>query len=233
MSTPIRPQYLNDPVLRRLVELERQVALLSQRASLRNAAMVNGTIRILDDSGTVRTVLGRLDNGDFGIEAYNAAGILVFAVRDSGLVRPASVLDTFDSFTLAPPRSITSGSFGNYFSSRAPVTLADGLVLSINVGSDVGTTGELQVQIIAASGNVTSSAYSIPSGLGGGGGGTGPRTLKWAHGLVLGENDLTLSVQVQLRRTGGGGNIYAVNPSLVTFVDAVEFGCTGMGGNWS
>jgi hypothetical protein len=222
-----------DDLTRRLREIERRLAALETAPRLKSAAMRNGLIEIVDDVGTVRTRLGLLPNGDYGVEAYNSDGIRVFSVGDNGMARPAMILPWFDSFDLAPPRTITQGSFGSFFNTRAPFVSADGLVLSINVGTDVGTTGELRVTIFSTAGNVTSAVNTLGSGLGGGGGGTGPRTLRWLHGLQLGVNDLTMSVQVELRRTGGAGNVYAVVPNYAFFVDGAEFSCTGSGGTWS
>lgn len=216
-----------------VADLLRRVGDLETAERLTNAAMTDGRIRVLDSAGTVRLEIGLLSTGEFGINAFNADGVRTFTVGDNGLVRPAMILAPFDTFDLAPPRSTTGASFGSLFQANAPFVVADGFAMSVNVGSDVGTTGELRVQIVSASGNVTSSVFSITSGLGGGGGGTGPKVLKWTHGLTLGQNDLTVGVQVQLRRTGGAGNVYAAVPTYVYFVDSEEFGCTGAGGTWS
>jgi hypothetical protein len=213
-------------------KVDRELLALARQRRLESASMRNGTISILDDAGTTRVEVGLLPNGQYGVNAYNADGVRTFTVGDAGLVRPAMILDSFDSFDLSPPHSITSGTFGSYNHARAPFVLADGLVLSVNVGSDVGTTGELQVVVVAASGNVTSNVFTIQSGLGGGAGGTAQKPLKWVHGLTMGATDLTLSVQTQVRRASGGGNVYIAPNNFVYFVDATEFSAT-MGGSWS
>jgi hypothetical protein len=75
MSNPIRPQYMNDPLLHRVVELERQVSQLSQRASMRNAEMRGGAFSILDPAdGVERLRLGTQADGKTALVVFDDDG---------------------------------------------------------------------------------------------------------------------------------------------------------------
>jgi hypothetical protein len=243
MPTPNFPEWMDDPLFRRLAELEQRVHALEHRDPLGSAAIVNGALQVLDrldfDTYVVRARFGQLPSGGFGVEMYDEDGNNTFAVRDDGLARPTQPLTAFWSDDFVNFVTRTDAAFTTLGTAYVQMMQFSGLYVQWHVGTDVGTTAELRVQITAWDGTtnttVTSSVKTVPSGTGGGGGGTGPHVLKWAHGLPRGQNNATqrVAVQLQARRASGAGNYYAVRPAQIELGDATELGATAMGGTWS
>lgn len=63
-----------DHLIRRIVDLERQVREIAAGRRLESATIGAGGIRVVDALGQPRIRIGQLGNGEFGLEAINADG---------------------------------------------------------------------------------------------------------------------------------------------------------------
>lgn len=66
-----------DYILRRLADLERQVRELSAARGLEAATIKGGSLRVVDDTGALKVLVGLLPDGTYGLAAVNPAGELV------------------------------------------------------------------------------------------------------------------------------------------------------------
>jgi len=145
---------MNDPILRRVVELERQVNDLHQRASMRSAEMRGGGFRVTDEEGNVRVELGTLSNwgngaGDYGFAVLTPEGRPVSIVNQDGQFVPYTsmaftTLYGLDQFGFATRDTTT---FEDFFRSDAWVTAP---IFRYDLQIETGSAASVQWEITTA-----------------------------------------------------------------------------------
>lgn len=185
---------------------------------------------IADADGVSRVRIGNLGDGHYGRITYDAAGNELTREDERGIISPplAVTLTQRTAGSQVDLATITSGSFSSTgdFLGRVPSFVHQGLMLRVAYSSDVGTTGEIQVQLLDASLAVlaTSNAFTVASGSGG-----TAVTLRWLHGVSLPGPETLIAVSG--RRTSGAGNVLVGRPYLAYFVGPDDM--VAGGGAWS
>jgi len=224
----------SNPAIRleeRLRQLERQVSDVHRSRNIRAAAMRGGMIRMIDDNGDEYARIGQgAWSGPGGasfehqLRFHDTAGNVRFLVgAESGMVWPPTRAPWYP--VLAPTGTfvpVTSGSFVSTY--RVIYTqAADAVRARFTIGVDAGTTGEVRLE---SGGPHQTAVVPLPAG-----------TLADYHfnwhlgsdglGITLGTD---LSIDVQVRRTGGAGaiNVHQPAPLMVTDHRMLEATVTGL-----
>lgn len=80
-----------------LAELLERVRILENSPRANQTSIQNGRMRVLDNAGNLRVLLGKVDEdtNSYGIEAYDENGTGVFRVDEGGLVSPPLILTPY------------------------------------------------------------------------------------------------------------------------------------------
>jgi hypothetical protein len=193
-------------ILRRLRNLE-----LSPR--LTNASMA-------DLSNVERVRLGLLSDESYGIQVFDENAATVFKVNGTGINTPSLPLQYRKAGD--PAAAVTSGSFVNVWEAAISEVTHDAVTWNVTISADAATTGEARLIAPNVSGSPTTTALSIPA--------SSSTAYEWdwaIPGLDIGASGVF--VVLQMRRTGGAGNLYAYGPNVLYQANADRIGATASG----
>jgi hypothetical protein len=175
-----------------LRELQRRLETLERAPRLTNAS-------ISDPAGVERIVLGLLDDGNYGLEVFDADGGTRLRVDGDGLSAP---------YLPGVPRDpneylvTTSPAFVTVWHSVFQITSHLAIGGQIGWAADPGTTGELRLKL----GAETTDAVPLTAGS------SGSQNFAWLHNAPLSSGPQY--VEIQARRVSGVGNINIYAPML-------------------
>ncbi|CAB5217937.1 hypothetical protein UFOVP209_32 [uncultured Caudovirales phage] len=190
-------------------DLERRIRLLETAPRLANAS-------VSDDAGVVRTLTGKLPSGDYGFEIHNSSGATVFQVLSSGVSVPRAQMGVVKSSDFVV---VTSGTFTPTWRAYSPYIVADAVQITVLVATDPGTTAEIR---LTTNGSPISAINAIPANS------QVSTDFKWkTAGLVVGTGPAIFYVEV--RRTGGAGNVNVYPPDQAHMAASNAIGATATG----
>lgn len=213
---PVTP--LPDNIVDIVRDLQRRIHTLETAAPMRATSMTAGTTIIKDDAGIARVAMGLIADDEYGLAVYNADGALVYEANAAGVVVPrqdGQITKANDTVTA------TSASFVRTWSATFTVVVADAIQVQAVVGADAATTGEARLAVNV--GGVTYAAtQTIAAGT------ADPYEWKWAiPGLVVGTGPIVVDLEV--RRTGGAGDLHVYAPLQAAAATAASIGATATG----
>jgi hypothetical protein len=163
---------------------------------------------LLDDDGNEMWVFGvytRAAVTDYGVRAliHDGGGVGVhttsFEINGQGMESPQIPLVVLKANDFVV---VTSGAFADVWNAWASLTVSDSITWRGTIGCDVGTTGEAKL----VSGATSSGVISLAAGA------FTQTNWDWLHGFTQGGNR---PYSLQVRRTGGAGNINVYPPYYV------------------
>lgn len=186
-----------DSIYKEIEDLKRRLRDLESSPQLSSSSVKEGSLKILDSSGNVVVTLGKLLNGNYGLQIVNGAGGLTtfLADSDSAALPPMPVPSRIDI-----PQTITSGTFVNLCTGEVERLAHDAVRVRSSWATDATATGE--IRIANASAGTFTNAIAIPANS------SGIAEFHWLHGQTLSAGPYYF--RVQARRTSGGGvmNVY-------------------------
>lgn len=214
--------YANDGnMAMQIADLARRVKDLESAPQLGTSSIRGGSLAVLDGSGEPIALLGNVPNS---AGAQDATGFLVvdpvsgqatiWANDDDGLLCPQQgaawhiITERFDS---------VSATFETAFEARFEQVACPWVKTTVILSADATTPGEARL-IHVQSGAVTNTK-SIPAGS------NALYTAYWTHGAAVHTGPAT--IQLQIRRVSGAGQVHAYTPSDVTFGNWRAFATTG------
>jgi len=217
----------------RVRQLERQVSDLQSSRGIRQSVVSGGRIRVTNDDGDEVARVGEGSwvgpGGSSGLERLiwirTGSGSLRFvASAESGMVWPPTRAPWYPVLPAAAGNTwvdVTSGSFTS--THRTIYTqAADAVRARFTIGVDAATTGELRLE---SAGPHQSVVLPLPASS------IDDYQFDWwlgpdGVGVVLGTE---LSIDIQVRRTGGAGTIHVHQPPPLMITDnlMIEASTTG------
>lgn len=213
----------NDAVWRR--DVERRLRDLEVGRRSPNTVQQGGTFELRDADGDPVFYFGEFSRGggtSFGVQAIVPDGAgpgttpTVFEVDDDGLEAPYLPIPMLK---VGDPVTVTNGTFQNIWNGTVGNLVAAAVFASIICDTDVGTTGEVRIEIVTSDDTATSDAVACGSGE------AVTAVFRFLHGLNLGQGAV---VNVQARRTGGAGG-FRVQPQFVEQAGNDGIGATATG----
>ena len=158
-----------------------------------------------DAAGEPVAIFGQLPAGDDGAE-LNTNGFATLRVGSNGVDKPYEHIP----FLVVPETrvNITSGTFTTTFRAYCINTQHKHFKVRVDVGADASTNGELRLSVPFT--GQTSSVFTVT--------GTGSLTSKSCTMDVTGSPGGSISVEIQIRRTSGAGNVFVESP-IINFGD--------------
>lgn len=209
MTNLSQPEITN--LLGEIRDMERRIRDLERGNALTGAIPQGESLVVLDpDDGSKIGIVGRLPSGLDGAQ-FSSGGVTTLRVGPDGLERPYQHIQLWSSpYTRV---NVTAGAFTVAF--RGDATNAQHRVIRtiLQVGADVGTSGELRINSPFTSD--ISAVYSIT-----GAGSTVNKKLDFEY---TGTPGGSVSVQIELRRTAGAGNVFVERP-IVSFGEGTNIG---------
>lgn len=203
---------------------------------------INGDgIAVLDASGTERATLGKLGS-EYGLALNDAAGtteltrIATDGTSINGndgtpLIRTnpttSSLLDPdlTSTLTVREPgdqRIVTSGTFETAWRVGMGRIYHDVIVGEVTVSTDTATTAEIRVRDLVS--GASTDIKSVPAST------NTTYVLAWLHGIDLNANGTTFVLE--MRRTGGAGNVACRPNSSFLFTSAQTIAPVATSGGW-
>lgn len=192
-----------------VADLERRIRLLESAPRLKNAS-------ISDETNTERVLLGRFEDGDFGVEVRNSTGASVFKVGAAGQIYPRQQMYVTrgNDYVI-----VTSGTYVSAWEVMMPYATADAVQIDITISTDAATTADLYISCNVPA---TSAVVNVPAFT------SQNYAFAWAvPGLVVG--DQSVFFQIMVRRTSGTGNVYAYVPLNAFMTSAGSINATPTG----
>lgn len=174
-------------------DIFRRLRNLERCAQLGSSSIREGALRILDATSGERARFGQLDATEYGMQVVTETSEAVrLRIDGRGLLAPRMATIPIDP---AAFKFVTDPAFTTAWWAYAGEAYTAAIYVDVGVGLNVGTTGELRLK----RGANTTDTVLLTSGM------TNRVSFKWLHGQEIGAYPFT--VEVQARRTGGGGSI--------------------------
>lgn len=214
----------DDPVMRRIGELERRIAIAEQAPRATHTDMASGLLTVTDSTGLERARFGLLDGGaTYGIEVLDSNGVRALRVAGSGLEYPPAELAV--RAAQAPIGISAIGTFTPTWEAAGEWVTADALKWESYLVADAATTGRARLSIYSgtmgtmhsAEANLTSAGQYV--------------AWKWAPAPMaayVGTSARHL-VQLELVVDTGPGLVYAYPPVAAYFGGSTLIGATATG----
>lgn len=185
--------------------IEERIRALETAPRITTTSQRGGSYQLLDDQGRKLFTFGEYTRGaftDYGIQARVPDGAgpgtttTALEINVNGMEAPQIPLTISKSGDIVV---VTSGTFTSVWAAWAALLISDTIVWRSIVGCDAGTTAEVRLEsggsftgvITCAAGGFTNINYN------------------WLHGKNQGGS---LGMTLQVRRTGGTGNVNVYTP---------------------
>lgn len=196
-----------------MAEVERRLAALERAPRATRTS-------ISDAAGVERVILGAVDEAgsDYGFEVRNDTGDTVYQAGADGVAYPRLPLQMLKANDNVV---VTSATFVPTWSLVCPYATADAVQVQVAVAADPATTAEVRLSA-NLSGTPVTATFVVPAST------ANYYEWKWAPpGLVVATGPL--AVDVEVRRTGGAGNVYAYSPVQAYMTTALSIAATPTG----
>lgn len=200
----------------RLRDIETRLSKLERLPRLPSSSTRGGSLRLLDDAGTTRWAAGNVlfdgSIGDsttgYGVFEFDDQGAMIRAQATGyrGQIYPAMPFPMHDP----TPKAVTSPTFTGVFEARIQFPIHEVLSVQVAVQTDADTTGEVRLSTLGAA--HTTAALPLPAAT------NSFAVFEWLHPAMCGLFDprsgreVNLQVSLDLRRTGGTGQVRAFAP---------------------
>lgn len=193
MSERILPETLTD-IIR---DFDRRLHALETSSRLARSSIRDGALTIEKADGTLISRLGKQPDNSYGLVHHHENGQILY--QHSSLTGQAFPGVPLALAKNADPFISTSSTFETAYACTVDTALTTAVLVNIPVSADAGTTGEIRLRN-AVVGGATSNAKAITAGF------SGYIQFNWLHQQTVGSG--VFAPLVEVRRTGGTGNIY-------------------------
>ena len=205
--------HLPASITRDIADLERRLRIMERSNRLTTASVTDGSLDVMDADRARRVAMGKLDDGRFGLAAYDANGNERFRADDRGIIAPSGIFQVAsvnDGVVAGASSALSHKMYGGLLAHSA---------LQINVPWDSsGGTSSVNVFVTDAGGLVSTGTGVGPLGAG------GVIVFRWLHTLALGS---TGEFRLFIQKASGAGTP-TVRPPIVWGVDPALATATGL-----